>query len=179
MNCPSRKPNPDQTAKTKTKTQPRTSTTSTADTSTAENTTASENETRISAMPSSKAKSKSPHRRSWTFLRPQTQSTLISNIHGLLLALTLAALSIVAIKLDSSVYVSGGIWLSAAAVLCMFKRITLLQLVIAVLISLTLMDRAPTFGNGVDAQDVMLWLVYAQCVFTAICLIVAFACRFA
>ena len=180
MDSRSETPNANQPARSKVKTRPQISATETAadDTSFSDHSTASELDTSSSTMTPSKTKSKPTHRRFWTFLRPQTQSTNVSNIQGLFLALALAALSIVSIWKESNIYVSSAIWACAAAVLFMFKRVTMVQLLVAFLVSIILVDHVPRHYGGVDAEDVMLWLVCAQSTFTAGCLVVACACRF-
>ena len=157
----------------------RTSTMSAAtrDTTMAANITASAIGTRSSATTSSRTRSRSTSAY-WPcrpFTRPKTQSTFISNIHGLLLALALSIFSIVAIKKETNHDLSCGIWLSAAAVLYMFKRITMLQVVLVAVLPIFL---AALCFKDVATEAAMLCLACTQCAFAAGCLIVAVFCRF-
>ena len=131
-----------------------------------------------SGSPPSDAPAGRPCRPYWPcrpFTRPKTQSTFISNIHGLLLALALSIFSIVAIKKETNHDLSCGIWLSAAAVLYMFKRITMLQVVLVAVLPIFL---AALCFKDVATEAAMLCLACTQCAFAAGCLIVAVFCRF-
>lgn len=154
-------PNANQPARSKVKPRPHTSATETT-----------------STMTASKTKSKPTHWRFWPFAKPSKQGTTISKINGLCLALALAGLSIFSIWKESNVCVSSGIWTCAAAVLYLFKHIDMARLVIATLVSIMLVDRVPCYHDGLDSEDVMLMLLYAQCAFTVVWLIVAVAFRF-
>lgn len=149
----------------------------TRDTTMATNITASEIDTRSSAMTSSRArfKSTSSHWPFWPFTRPKTQSTFISNIHGLLLALALSIFSITAIKKETNHDISYGIWLSAATVLYMFKLISMLQVLLMVVLPIFL---AALCFKDVATETIMLCLACAQCAYVTVCLIVAVGGRF-